>query len=115
MLDHTLDQLEDEADPRRAVIAAWIRMERGLAGAGLPRHAAETPLEYTARVLEEARVTPAAVRRLADLYEQAKFSRHTIDEEMRRAAVDAVTVIRRELEAEQAAAGAAAAPPGAST
>jgi hypothetical protein len=114
LLEESLADLESETDPRRAVIAAWIRMERGLAGAGLPRHAAETPLEYTARVLEAARVTPAAVRRLADLYEQAKFSRHTIDEEMRRAAVEAVTVIRRELEAEQAAAEAAAAPPGAS-
>jgi Domain of unknown function (DUF4129) len=115
LLEESLADLEGETDPRRAVIAAWIRMERGLAGAGLPRHAAETPLEYTARVLEGAAVTPAAVRRLADLYEQAKFSRHTIDEEMRRAAVEAVTVIRRELEAEQAAAEAAAAAPGAST
>ena len=102
LLDHTLEDLEREADPRRAVIAAWVRMERGLAAAGLPRRAAEAPLEYVARVLERASVTPASVRRLADLFERAKFSQHTVDEEMRREAMEAVTAIREELEAEQA-------------
>jgi len=102
LLGHTLADLEDETDPRRAVIAAWIRMERGLAAAGLPRHAAEAPLEYVARVLERANVQPAPVRRLADLFERAKFSQHTVDEGMRAQAVDAVATIKRELEAEQA-------------
>jgi hypothetical protein len=102
LLDHTLGELEHETDPRRAVIAAWIRMERGLAAAGLPRLAAEAPFEYAARVLQRSGVRPASVRRLTDLFEQAKFSQHTIDEGMRRAAVEAVTVIRQELEAEQA-------------
>ena len=52
LLDDTLDDLEGEPDPRRAVIAAWARMERGLAAAGLPRHPAEAPFEYASRVLE---------------------------------------------------------------
>jgi hypothetical protein len=101
LFDHALDDLEHETDPRRAVIAAWIRMERGLAAAGLPRHAAEAPFEYAARVLERASVQPASVSRLADLFEQAKFSQHTIDERMRQAAVEAVTAIREELAAQQ--------------
>ena len=54
LLDDTLEDLEREPDPRRAVIAAWARMERGLAAAGLPRHPAEAPFEYAARVLESA-------------------------------------------------------------
>ena len=54
LLDDTLEDLEGEPDPRRAVIAAWARMERGLAAAGLPRHPAEAPFEYAARVLEAA-------------------------------------------------------------
>jgi Domain of unknown function (DUF4129) len=108
VLDDTIDQLEDQTDPRRAVIAAWVRMERGLAAVGLPRHAAEAPLEYVARVLERAGVEPAPVRRLAGLFERAKFSHHTIDEAMRRAAVAALTTIREQLEAEQARLQAAA-------
>src|SRR6266536_2942279 len=102
LLGDTLADLEDETDPRRAVIAAWVRMERGLAAAGLPRHVAEAPLEYVARVLERANVQPASVRRLADLFERAKFSQHTVDEGMRAEAIEAVATIRRELEAEQA-------------
>jgi Domain of unknown function (DUF4129) len=102
LLDEALDDLEHETDPRRAVIAAWVRMERGLAAAGLPRRAAEAPFEYVARVLERASVEPAPVRRLADLFEEAKFSEHAIDERMRRAAVEAVTQIRQQLEAERA-------------
>src|SRR6266545_541040 len=102
LLQGTLADLEDESDARRAVIAAWIRMEGGLVAAGLLCHAVEAPLEYVARVLEQANVQPASVRRLADLFERAKFSQHTIDEAMRAAAIEAVTTIRAELEAEQA-------------
>ena len=54
LLDDTLEDLEREPDPRRAVIAAWARMERGLAAAGLPRRPAEAPFEYAGRVLESA-------------------------------------------------------------
>jgi hypothetical protein len=102
LIEGTLADLEDEPDPRRAVIAAWIRMEGGLAAVGLPRRAAEAPLEYVARVLERANVQPASIRRLADLFERAKFSQHAIDEAMRVAAIEAVTVIRAELRAELA-------------
>jgi hypothetical protein len=102
LLEVTLTDLEDERDPRRAVIAAWVRMERGFAAAGLPRRAAEAPLEYVARVLEEANVRPASIERLAELFERAKFSRHPIDEGMRAAAIEAVTAIRAELDAELA-------------
>ncbi|HET9290223.1 MAG TPA: DUF4129 domain-containing protein [Actinomycetes bacterium] len=56
LLDDTLEDLESERDPRRAVIAAWARMEHGLAAAGLPRHPAEAPFEYAGRVLEAALV-----------------------------------------------------------
>ena len=103
LLDDTLDDLEREPDPRKAVIAAWARMERGLAASGLPRRAAEAPFEYAARVLAQAQVSPDAVHRLTDLFERAKFSRHTIDLAMRDQAIAALTAVRRELEAEQEA------------
>jgi hypothetical protein len=100
LLDDTLAGLEDETDPRRAVIAAWIRMEGGLGAAGLPRRPAEAPLEYVGRVLESANVRPESIRRLADLFERAKFSQHAIDERMRAEAIEAVTIVRAELEAQ---------------
>jgi hypothetical protein len=97
LVDDTLDDVMAEPDPRRAVIAAWARMERGLAATGLPRRAAEAPFEYVARVLGEASVRPAAVQRLTDLFERAKFSRHTVDRAMRDDAVEALLAVREEL------------------
>ena len=47
MLDETLDDLRAEADPRRAIIAAYARLERVLAANGVPR-TAETSDEYLA-------------------------------------------------------------------
>jgi hypothetical protein len=126
LLDDTLEDLEAEPDPRRAVIAAWARMERGLAAAGLPRHQAEAPFEYAARVLESAlapsdrgtppgvpRTPPAgplrsgSVHRLTGLFERAKFSRHHIGPDDRQEAIAALRAVRRELAeaAEATAAG----------
>ena len=129
LLDDTLDDLEGEPDPRRAVIAAWARMERGLAAAGLPRHPAEAPFEYATRVLEAAvapsglpgplpthRGTPpgfpgplrrSSVHRLTGLFERAKFSHHPVGEADREEAIAALRTVRRELaDAAEAAAGA---------
>src|SRR6185436_20256727 len=46
LLDDALDDLRDEPDPRKAVIAAYARMERAFARFGLPREGSEAPLEY---------------------------------------------------------------------
>src|SRR5262245_49856491 len=46
VLAATLDDLRAEADPRRAVIAAYARMERSLAAVGLRRGRSEAPEEY---------------------------------------------------------------------
>jgi hypothetical protein len=99
LLDDTLDDIERDPDPRRAVIAAWARMERGLAAAGLPRAPAEAPFEYVARVLAASEVRPASVHRLTDLFERAKFSRHAIDHAMRQEAVAALRAVRSDLAA----------------
>jgi hypothetical protein len=97
LLDDTLEDLEHDPDPRRAVIAAWARMERGLAAAGLPRRPSEAPFEYAARVLETAMARPASVHRLTGLFERAKFSRHAIGPADRDEAVAALRAVRREL------------------
>src|SRR5512133_1575917 len=110
LLDDTLDDLEREPDPRRAVIAAWARMERGLAAAGLPRHPAEAPFEYATRVLEAALARPSSVHRLTGLFERAKFSRHPVGQADREEAIAALRTVRRELAEAVAAAAQAEAP-----
>jgi hypothetical protein len=99
LLDGSLEDLRAEPDPRKAVIAAYARMERGLGASGLARAPAETSLEYLRRVLAHRRVSPAAVSRLTDLFEQAKFSDHTIGPQSKAEAIAALEAVRDELRA----------------
>jgi hypothetical protein len=92
-----LEDLAVDSDPRRAVIAAYARMERVLAAHGSPRDPAEAPIEYVRRLLGEVELRPAPLHGLTDLYEQARFSTHDIDLGMRAEAVDLLERIRADL------------------
>jgi len=98
-LEESLDDLRDDPDLRRAIIAAYARMETALAAAGLPRHHAEAPLEYVERALLSLDTSAAAVQRLTDLFLWAKFSHHEPEAAMRDDAVDALVAVRDELRA----------------
>jgi Domain of unknown function (DUF4129) len=102
-LDESLDALRAEPDPRRAVIAAYARLERVLGAHGFPRRADETPEEYLGRILEGLRVQPQSIRRLTDLFTEAKFSRHVVDSAMKEDAIDALSTVRDELRARREA------------
>ena len=97
VLAETLDDLRAEADPRRAVIGAYARLERVLGAYGLPRRPAEAPLEFLGRMLAEAEVGPVAVERLTLLFERARFSQHHVDPEMKEDAIDALETVREDL------------------
>jgi hypothetical protein len=103
-LDESLDDLRSEPDLRRAIVAAYARMERALAAAGVPRRPPEAPVEYLERALLELETSAGAVRRLTELFEWAKFSQHDPEPRMRDEAVDALVAVRDELRAPEAAA-----------
>ena len=105
-LDESLDDLRAEPDPRRAVIAAYARLERVLASHGLPRKTSEAPLEYLGRMLSGLSVSPPAARRLTDLFERAKFSQHAVPAEMKEEAIGALETVRDDLAAARALADA---------
>src|SRR6478736_3477531 len=100
-LDETLDDLRTDPDLRRAIIAAYARMETTLAAAGIPRHPAEAPLEYVERALLSLDASAGAVRRLTELFEWARFSHHEPEPSMRDDAVDALAAVRDELRASE--------------
>lgn len=72
-----------EGSPRNAVVACWIRLEELATARGLERHEADTPTEFVARALEAYGLDEAALEDLADLYREARFSRHELTEEHR--------------------------------
>jgi hypothetical protein len=102
----TVDDLRSEPDPRRAVIAAYARLEQALGAAGHPRLPADAPGEYLGRVLREADVSPAAVARLTTLFTRAMFSQHDVGEPMRAEAIEALEEVRADLRAAETARGA---------
>lgn len=97
VLAETLDDLRAERDPRRAVIAAYARLERTLAAYGLPRRPAEAPLEFLGRVLTDLGASALAARRLTLLFERARFSQHAIGGDMKEDAIEALETVQREL------------------
>jgi hypothetical protein len=99
ILDDTLHDLYDERDPRRAVVAAYARMERALAAHGLPRHESEAPAEYLERALEELSASASSASRLTRLFEWARFSEHPVEPGMKIEAIQALEAVRDELTA----------------
>jgi hypothetical protein len=108
LLDDTLEDLRAEPDPRRAVIAAYARMERALAAYGLPRRAFEAPLEYLDRIAAPLHERLSSARRLVfeltHLFERAKFSVRAVDAEMKDDAIETLAELRDELRREEEAA-----------
>jgi hypothetical protein len=103
-VETTIDDLRNEPDPRRAVIASYANMERALASHGMGRRRSEAPLEYLTRVLGGLSVRPAAVRSLTALFEHAKFSDHEITPELKEEAIAALSTVRDDLADERRAA-----------
>jgi hypothetical protein len=97
VLDAAVDEVMNEEDPRRAVIAAWARMERVLAARGLPRRAAEAPFEYTARAFAELGLPAAGLEGFAWLFEWARFSLNEVTAPMREEAVARLLTLREGL------------------
>jgi Domain of unknown function (DUF4129) len=99
-----IDDLRDEPDPRRAVVAAYARMERSLARHGWGRRPAEAPFEYLTRILTALDVRESSIRELTELFERAKFSPHPVDEQMKARAIGALVAVRSDLQEPEAAA-----------
>ena len=66
--------------PKNAIVACWMQLESDAAASGIERLPAETSLEYVARVVAASSVRPEPIRELADLFREARFSRHDMSE-----------------------------------
>lgn len=93
-VDAAIEELELGGDPSRVVIAAYRNMESALARGGLYRARHEAPHEYVARALGLLEVEESAIRRLTQLFEEARFSTHAINDEMAAEAIEALRSIR---------------------
>jgi hypothetical protein len=97
-VDEGLSDLDvADADPRRAVIACWARLEAAAAAAGTEREPGDTSTELVERLLAEHAITPGVLADFAAVYREARFAPHIIDARMREQARAALTQVRDEL------------------
>ena len=97
-LDAGLEELSDtDRDPRRAVIACWVRLEQAAAAAGTPRSPGDSPTDLVGRLLREQRVDERALAALLAVYREARYATHTVDDQMRRQARSALERLRADL------------------
>lgn len=88
-----------------AVIRCWVALEEAAASVGVARAPAETPAEFTVRVLGVGGISAPQLDRLAELYREARYSSHGSTEAAREQARAALTLLRDELAAARAVSG----------
>jgi len=97
-LDAGLEELSDaDRDPRRAVIACWVRLEQAAAAAGTPRNPGDSPTDLVGRLLAEQQVDARVLAALLEVYRQARYATHTVDDQMRGQARSALERLRADL------------------
>jgi Domain of unknown function (DUF4129) len=89
----------DQGGAGEGVVASWVLLERAAADAGTHRAAPDTPSELAGRLIDRHGVSPRPLLRLADLYREARFSRHQLPESARTEARAALERLRSELAA----------------
>lgn len=94
-----LAEMEDPSrDPREAIIACYAAMERALADApGAMPLDSDTPSEVLERAVEHHALHPGTATGLVDLFAEARFSTHVMNEGHREAAVRALQLVLAEL------------------
>jgi hypothetical protein len=100
-VDAAEEGLRSESDPRAAVLAAYAAMAhhlaRGLGRRGSSARRSDTATELLDRSVEVGLVGDAAARTLTDLFREARFSQHPMDESARTRAEVCLREVREEL------------------
>ena len=71
--DRALTTLDENRKPRDAIERAWLGLQEAAEESGVQRRAAETPAEFTQRVLARVHADDAAARTLLTLYLRVRF------------------------------------------
>ena len=89
--------LQEDSDPRSAIIGCYAAMERSLADAGSPPRLADTPAEVLGRATASGLVRSAWAGTLTGLFRRARYSSHPMTEADRAAAIGALAQVQADL------------------
>ena len=75
-IEMALQMLDEEREPSDAIVRAWLGLQETAEQSGIVRGAAETPTEFTSRILGRAFADDRAARTLLRLYLRSRFGDH---------------------------------------
>jgi hypothetical protein len=77
-IELALQVLDEQREPADAIVRAWLGLQETAAESGIVRRPAETPTEFTSRILSRAFADDRAVRTLLRLYLRTRFGDHPV-------------------------------------
>ncbi len=95
----TIDAMLADPDPRTAIIGAYARLQTELSTRGAARKDYEGPKEHLHRVLSVLDIPSEPLERLIGLFEEARFSTHTLTASDRDRALGALRQVASNLAA----------------
>ena len=77
-VEEALRLLDTVREPSDAVMRAWLGLQRTAEDSGILRRAAETPTEFTSRIMSRVSADDRAIRTLLTLYLRTRFGEHPV-------------------------------------
>lgn len=92
-----LAEMDLGTDPRAAIIACWVHLERASEAVGIERDGSDTPADLVRKLLERHRLDGEPLRLLCESYLRARYSPHEVGETDRDQARDALVALQSQL------------------
>lgn len=109
-----LQALNVEREPGDAVMRAWLGLQQTAEDSGILHRAAETPTEFTSRIMSHVSADDSAIRALLTLYLRTRFGDHPVTATDVARAREALAGLVRSWDDGRAAGAAGAVPSGSS-
>ncbi len=77
-IELALQVLDEQREPADAIVRAWLGLQETAEESGIVRAPAETPTEFTSRILSRALTDDRALRTLLRLYLRTRFGDHPV-------------------------------------
>jgi hypothetical protein len=77
-VEEALRLLDREHEPADAVLKAWLGLQQSAEDSGIVRAPAETPTEFTSRIMRHGFADDRPIRTLLTLYLRTRFGKHPV-------------------------------------
>jgi len=96
--EEAIYQVKIGKDVRGAILSAYLEMEKLMKAHGVEDKKYYTPREFKEFAIQQLNIREEPVERLTSLFELARYSRHEMNEEHRKEALNALEEIRNDIE-----------------